>query len=191
MIRSWLREQIDDLMAWGQEPEENIFEDAAAIVREAGDMVVKLGWPESADLFADSRKQGKVRASTHAVTFLARCLTAAMKNMGPEPRPQKKRPLREQDERAYQQWLFALEGLTGPEDTKDMSRCYRWVKNHSDPGDPELPAEKTWIRFVGHAKTYFRVSREKSPRHGREVGCKSIVTVNQIEYPGGDDNGQE
>lgn len=186
--RQWLLEQIQPLTEWSEpEVELNILEDAADIVREAGEIALRLGLPE---LYKATRVASPMLAVEVAKDDLGRCLSACNElierypvwaaagqedaetngtvNAIEDERPQ----LRFIHERAYREYKMAEGALGGCVD----KQAYKWLTNH---GSDDLPAFTTWSRYVRIVRRHYN-DQKNHPRAGR-TGA-SIVKWDEIEY---------
>jgi hypothetical protein len=184
-------------------PELSVFEDAADIVREAGEIALRLGLP---DLYRATRVHSPMLAIPVAKELLGRCLAAcneliaeaaptasadfALVASVPPPdtdaadaesvpemnggRPK----LRFTYERAYRQYQSAEEILGRCTDKE----AYKLLKAE---GGKDLPALDTWRRYLRMARQHYG-DQKHHPRGGRTG--RSIVTPDQIEYRREDDN---
>lgn len=199
-FRQWLVTHIDRLTEWSKPhvdvpegaestlvdeeppgPDLNVLEDAADIVREAGEIALRFGLP---DLYRDCYVRASMLAIRTAKEMLGRCLAACDKlpSSMAVTEPQKEpKGLSYIYERALRQYESVVEVL-GPKITDD--EAYRWLGSHMEPGDPPMPARDTWLRYLREARKFYGIQKN-SPRAGRTG--RSIVSEHDIETRWGDD----
>jgi len=200
-FRQWLVTQIDRITEWSEPsvdipegaeftemnaeppgPDLNVFENAADIVREAGEIALRFGLP---DLFRECYVRTPMLAIRTAKEMLGRCLEACDKlpsSMAVSEPTKGPKGLGAIYERALRQYDRAEEVL-GEKLTDE--RAYRWLGSHAEPGDPPLLARDTWLRYLREARRFYGIQKN-SPRAGRTGG--SIVSIHDIEPRWGDDD---
>jgi hypothetical protein len=185
-FRCWLLEAIQMLTTWGNsEPDEAVFESAADIVREAGEISLRFGLP---DLYRECQVASPMLAIRTAKESLGRCLAECnqlnvVSSISLEAEATKasngadklgKRPeLSFIYERAYSQFL-SVEEVHGQVTDQE---AYEYVKQREEQersGEVLLPYE-TWKRYLRVARHHYG-TQKNSPRGGR-----SIVSIHDIE----------
>jgi len=179
-------------------PDLSVFEDAADIVREAGEIALRLGLP---DLYSGTRVRSPMLAIPVAKELLGRCLAAcneliaktaptvstAVAVMGGAGSHEEgmaslemaadatdgRQNLPLSCQRAYQQFKGAEERL-GEVTDKEV---YDWLK---DDNDTQLPPFDTWTRYLRAARRHYG-TQKNTPRAGR-TGL-SVVKWGEIEHP--------
>jgi hypothetical protein len=192
LFTDWSKPMTDDDIPDGAEftvvneeppgPDLNVFEDAADIVREAGEIALRFGLP---DLFRECYVRTPMLAIRTAKETLGRCLAACDK-LPPDmavTEPQKRpKGLAFTSQRALRQYERAEEVL-GENLTDD--RAYRWLRSHTEPDDPPILDCETWKRYLRDGRRFYGIQKN-SPRAGRTGG--SVVSIHDIEsLHGGDD----
>jgi hypothetical protein len=210
-LREWISAQIQILSDWSKplvrevgsdsqgavddgdadqgwsEPELNVYEDAAQIVRQASEYCLLFGLP---DLYRECQVRTKMLAIPVAKELLGRCLQACdslpatLTVAGPDPQNEELSAgtLSPICERAYRQYREAERHLG--QGVKD-GRAYQWAKTHRPAGEPALPPETTWKRYLRKGRQYYK-TQKNSPRAGR--GGRSIVRACDIERRQDDDD---
>jgi hypothetical protein len=199
--RDWLLQQIKMITEWQHfDLDLHVNEEAADMVREAGEIALLLGRP---DLY---RKTTCVRspflASPVAKEMLGECLRFAnelIKEVGStastavavtepaalaerdtaEPQTRAKTMTEPSElplscERAYRQFQRVI-SLWGEMTDK---QAYDWLKEQ-DKETEELPDFDTWARYLRKARRHYG-TQKNTPRAGRNG--RSIATLDQIEY---------
>ncbi len=181
-FHEWLLEQIDALTRWSQpEPEENVNEDAADVVREAGEIALLLGWN---DLYCDCDVPSSHLAVRTAKELLGRCLEmcstivarepGGLPSAGAKPKAVPATGARPKQlgliyARAHSQFVNAERQIGSCTDRA----AYRWLKEHEEE---RLPPYETWVRYVREARRTLG-TRKNNPRAGR--GGRSIITIDE------------
>ncbi len=209
-IRKWLDPERDtlqganngddeeELLEWSG-PNPNVFEDAADMVREAGEIALTLGRP---DLYKATRVGSPMLAVPTAKELLGRCLAACdempvgVVAAAPPPADLPTPAALMQPEmvssqtalaahtkpaklplscvRAFQQYMRAV-GTWG--EMTDRA-AYDWLDKEDEETD-DLPDFDTWARYLRAARKH--CGRQKNTPRGGRAG-RSIARADQVEY---------
>ena len=130
------------------------------------------------DLFRECYVRAPALGVRTAKEMLGQCLAACDKlpsSMVVTEPPKGRKGLSLIYERALRQYEHA-EDMLGEKLTDE--RAFRWLCSHLEPGDPPMPAHKTWLRYLREGRRFYGVQKN-SPRAGRTG--PSIVKVSEIE----------
>lgn len=174
-FRVWLANEIDLLTKYGQEePAENVAEEAADTVREAGEISLRFGLP---DHYRECQVKSPMLGVKTAKELLGRCLQACSqlpaglqyetaadsgddetKSEDDEPRE-----LKLIYEKAYRQYLL-IEEVNGKVTDE---QAYELLKQGAKDGTEDvLHSLETWKRYLREARRYYQ-TQKNSPRAGR------------------------
>lgn len=188
-FRRWLLETIELLTTWGSsEPDEAVFESAADMVREAGEISLRFGLP---NLYRECQVASPMLGIRTAKELLGRCLAEcnqldvvspislageASKASDGADKAGKRPELSYIYQRAYGQFL-KVEEVHGQVTDEQAYQFVKQKEEQERSGEALLPYE-TWRRYLRKARRYYG-TQKNSPRAGR--GGRSIVSVRDIE----------
>ena len=163
-------------------PDDVVYESAADVVREAGEIALRFGLP---DLYRECQVRSPMLRITLAKEMLGQCLEAVYKlppDMTVDGLPDKEDETGEEPKgslgliyaRAYSQYADAEKAL-GKGITDE--RAYRWLRGHKEEDNVEFPPSGTWCRYLRKARQHYGTPKH-SPRAGRTGG--SIGSVHDI-----------